>query len=243
MRIIKLDAIDSTNTFLKEISSADALEDYTVVIAKAQTKGKGRMGNEWNSKSSKNLTFSVFKHLHGVSFERQFYLSIVTALAITKTLEAYNISKLFVKWPNDILSADKKIAGILIENVIKQNKLAHSIIGIGLNVNQIEFEHLPRASSLKKISGKTFDLDEVLQHLLINLKYYFSLLESGEIEMLKHTYEAQLFRKNKPSTFENVEGELFSGFIQGISNTGNLIVLLEDAIIKEFSLNEIKLRY
>ncbi|WP_313791463.1 biotin--[acetyl-CoA-carboxylase] ligase [Lacinutrix neustonica] len=210
MRIIKLDAIDSTNTFLKEISSAEALEDYTVVTAKVQTKGKGRMGNAWNSKSSKNLTFSVFKYLNGVTFDNQFYLSIVVALAITRTLKAYNIPKLFVKWPNDILSADKKVGGILIENVIKKNSLAYSIIGIGLNVNQIEFEQLPRASSLKKISGQTYDLDEILQQVLIHLNHYFTLLDAGNTEVLRAAYESQLFRKNKPSTFENAKGELFS---------------------------------
>lgn len=243
MRIIKLDAIDSTNTFLKEISSAEALEDYTVVTAKVQTKGKGRMGNEWSSKSSKNLTFSVFKYLQGITFDNQFYLSVVVALAITRALKAYNIPKLFVKWPNDILSADKKVGGILIENVIKKNNLAYSIIGIGLNVNQIEFEQLPRASSLKKISGQTYDLDEILQQVLIHLKHYFTLLDAGNTEALRADYESQLFRKNKPSTFENAKGELFSGFIQGISNTGSLVVLLEDAIVKEFTLNEIKLCY
>ena len=243
MRIIKLDAIDSTNTFLKEISSADAVEDYTVVVAKQQTNGKGQMGKIWNSETGLNLTFSVLKDVSFLPFKNQFYLSIVTALALKKTLTGFNINKLAVKWPNDILSADKKIAGILIENVIKQNQLVSSIIGIGLNVNQVHFENLPRATSMKQLSGKTFDLDEVLQQFLKHLKAYFNLLEANEIDVIKREYESKLFRKNKPSTFKNIEGQLFSGFIQGISNTGNLIVLLEDEVVEEFSLNQITLMY
>ena len=119
MRIIKLDAIDSTNTFLKAISSADVLEDYTVIVAKQQTNGRGQMGNKWESDSGLNLTFSVFKRIKGLTFSNQFYLSIVVALALYKTLKSFNVPRLYVKWPNDILSANKKIAGILIENVVK----------------------------------------------------------------------------------------------------------------------------
>jgi len=243
MRIIKLDAIDSTNTFLKEISSADVIDDYTVIVAKKQTNGKGQMGKIWNSKPGQNLTFSVFKDVSFLLFENQFYLSVVTALALKKALGAFNIPKLSVKWPNDILSEDKKIGGILIENVIKQNQLVSSIIGIGLNVNQVFFQDLPRATSMKKISGKTFNLDEVLQEFLEHMSTYFKLLESGENKAIKREYESNLFRKNKPSTFRNAEGQLFSGFIRGISNTGNLIVLLEDDILNEFSLNQITLMY
>jgi len=243
MRIIKLDAIDSTNTFLKEISSADAIEDYTMVVTNHQTNGKGQMGKVWDSNIGENLTFSVFKAVSFLKFEQHFYLSIVTALALKKTLAAFNIPKLKVKWPNDILSADKKIGGILIENVIKNKQLVSSVIGIGLNVNQHKFYNLPRATSMKILEGKAYDLDEILHTLLKHLKAYFSILEQGEIESLKQEYEVSLFRKNKPSTFKDVEGNMFSGFIKGISNTGNLIVLLEDDIIKEFSLHEITLMY
>ena len=158
MRIVKLNAIDSTNSYLKELSTTESLDDYTAVLAKNQTKGRGQLGAIWNSKESKNLTFSVFKDFSSYKFGVPFYISLVTALALLKTLESFGIPRLTVKWPNDILSADKKICGILIENVIKQNNINASIIGIGLNVNQLVFDNLPRASSLKLISGKHFDI-------------------------------------------------------------------------------------
>ena len=243
MRIIKLDAIDSTNTFLKKISSAETIEDYTVVVAKQQDKGRGQMGKLWLSKSGENLTFSVFKRIVGLTFLNQFYLSIVTSLALYKTLKYYKVPNLYVKWPNDILSANKKIAGVLIENVVKQNRLDYAIIGIGLNVNQTEFNNLISATSIKNSFGKTIDLDEVLNKFLIEFKSAYQRLESGAFEALKGDYESKLFRKNKPSTFKNAEGDLFSGFIKGISTSGNLVLLLEDQIIEEFTLNEITLLY
>lgn len=243
MHIIKLDATDSTNSYLKTLCTTNNVDDYTAVIAKNQTLGRGQMGANWNSKAFKNLTFSVFKDLSEFKIEELFYISIVSALAILKTLKTFGIPKLCIKWPNDILSADKKICGILIENVIKQNNFNASVIGIGLNVNQIEFENLPKASSLKLISGKEFDLDELTMAILDNMKHYFKLLKDNKYDELKVEYEMQLFRKNKPSTFKDAEGFMFSGFIKSVSESGHLQVLLEDNILKAFDLKEITLLY
>lgn len=243
MLIVKLDAIDSTNSYLRKLSAKERVADYTTVIAKKQTEGRGQMGTVWSSEMSKNLTFSVFKDMSKLHLEHSFYVSIVTSLALLKTLQFFSISRLSVKWPNDILSEDKKICGILIENVIKQNNINASVIGIGLNVNQTKFENLPKASSLKMISGKVFDLDEMVHVILKNLKYYFLLLKKGQYDVLKKDYETYLFRKNKPSTFKDEEGMVFSGFIKGVTESGNLQVLLEDDIVKEFNLKTITLLY
>ncbi len=243
MHIIKLNAIDSTNSYLRALSSEDVLVDYTVVMAKFQTQGRGQMGTVWNSESSKNLTASVFKDISTLYIEYPFYISMAISLALIKALQSFSIPKLSIKWPNDILSEDKKICGVLIENVIKQNSFRATIIGIGLNVNQTDFEGLPKASSLKLLSGKTFNLDEVLHVLMKYLKYYFMLLRKQEYEYLNQEYESFLFRKDKPSTFVDVEGSLFSGIIKKVTVSGNLQVLLEDNIIKEFDLKEITLLY
>src|SRR5690606_11483476 len=156
MRIIKLDAIDSTNSYLRRLSMEETLEDYTVVMTKYQTQGKGQMGTIWHSEKSKNLMFSVFKDTSNLHIEYPFFISMATSLALLKTLRKFSTPKLSIKWPNDILSEDKKICGILIENVIKQNTLSNTIIGIGLNVNQTEFKNLLKASSLKLTTGKVF---------------------------------------------------------------------------------------
>lgn len=243
MRIIKLNAIDSTNSYLKKLCTTESVGDYTAVIAENQTQGRGQMGTIWDSETSKNLTLSVFKELSGFQFEAPFYISMVAALALLKTLDALSIPRLSVKWPNDILSADKKICGVLIENVIKQNAINASIIGIGLNVNQVAFGNLPKASSLKAISGQEYDLNELTIAIINNLKDYFLMLKDKKYNELKHEYETHLFRKNKPSTFKDVEGVMFSGFIKSVSDSGNLQVLLEDNILKEFDLKAITLLY
>jgi len=243
MHIIKLNAIDSTNTYLKKISSKEEMDDYTVVITKHQTQGRGQMGTIWDSEKGKSLMCSVFKGCSSVSIKNQFFISIVTSLAIIKVLQSFSVSKIRIKWPNDILSENKKLCGILIENVIKNNSLEASIIGIGLNVNQTEFDNLPNASSLRIITGTVFDLDELLQLILKNLKYYFSILEKGHLKVLKNEYENLLFRKNKPSTFKNQQGFVFAGFIKGINEIGQLQIILEDEVLKEFDLKEIQLLY
>ncbi len=241
MRIIKLNATDSTNTYLKQISDEEALEDYTTVTAEYQNKGRGQMGTIWTSEKDKNLMCSVFKDGSKIAIEQQFYISIVTSLALIKALQVFNIPKLFVKWPNDILSENKKICGILIENVIKNTNLECSIIGIGLNVNQTEFYKLPYASSLKLLTGRVFNLDELVQLIITNLKHYFVLLERGNFDELKTEYESKLFRKDKPSSFKNKRGEVFAGFITGVNTMGNLKVRLEDDIVKAFDLKELTL--
>lgn len=243
MRIIKLDAIDSTNTYLKNMAVAGGAEDGLAVVAKLQTSGRGQMGTTWNSQEAKNLTFSVFKDVSFVEAPQHFYISMAVSLAVYEGLNSLGLKKIKVKWPNDILSDNKKIAGILIENVIKLNVITASVIGIGLNVNQTDFSDLPSATSLLLLSGQVHDLDEVLNSILKQVEIHFNYLKNKQFNLLKSTYEFHLFRKNKPSTFKNAEGVVFSGYIIGISDLGQLLVKVEDNVIKSFDFKEVSLMY
>lgn len=243
MHIIKLDAIDSTNTFLKQLSASELLEDYTVVVTKQQTMGRGQMGTIWESETAKNLMFSVFKDVSFMPIEKQFYISMATAIAVFKALKKLRLPRVRIKWPNDILSEDKKICGILIENIVTQNGLRDCVLGIGLNVNQTNFENLPKASSIVNKTGLIYNLDEVLSCILVELKECFACLERGELSKIKEEYESVLFKKNKPSTFLDAKGSMFAGFILGVTELGFLRVLLEDEIIKEYNLKELTLLY
>ncbi|WP_299335911.1 biotin--[acetyl-CoA-carboxylase] ligase [uncultured Psychroserpens sp.] len=243
MRIIKLSAIDSTNSFLRQLSSTEALTDYTVVVADSQTNGRGQMGTTWSSHPSKNLMASVFLDVSFLDTENSFFISMATSLAISNAVKTFQIKNIKIKWPNDILADQKKISGILIENVIKNNQIQGTIIGFGLNINQIVFDNLPNATSMHMVTGKTYDLDEVLQSIINYLKQYMNMLRNSKFHDLKTLYESELFRKNKPSTFEDAKGLRFSGYIKGVSNSGYLQILLEDNITKEFDLKEVKLLY
>jgi BirA family biotin operon repressor/biotin-[acetyl-CoA-carboxylase] ligase len=243
MRIIKLNATDSTNSFLRQLSSTKVLDDYTIVMTHNQTAGRGQMGTAWQAETGKNLTASVFVDVSFLDFGMQFCISMVACLAIIDTLKQFAIPKLKIKWPNDILSENKKICGVLIENIVKQNNLQATIIGVGLNINQTEFDNLPQASSLKEITGVHHNIDEILISFIANLKVYFNFLQQDEIFKIKQTYESLLFRKDKPSTFQDSENNRFSGFIKAVSNSGKLQVLIEDFELKEFDLKEISLLY
>ena len=243
MHIIKLSATDSTNSYLRNKCIKELVADYTVIVADHQTKGRGQVGTKWTSEAGKNLVFSVFKSLKSLNIEHPFYISMITSLSIENALKKANIPHLKIKWPNDILSDNQKICGILIENVFKKNSLNSTIIGIGLNVNQTQFNDLPNASSLKLKTGINYDLNELLITILNELKSYFYLYENGELFAIKQEYESKLFRINKPSTFKKTDDTLFSGYIKGISNSGKLNILIEDNINQEFDLKELQLLF
>ena len=201
------------------------------------------MGTVWESESGKNLMFSVFKDITFLDVVTSFYISRVVSLALIKTLQQFSIPRLSIKWPNDILSENHKICGVLIENILKIDSLKSTIIGVGLNVNQTDFDDLPKASSLKLLTGTHFDLDELLVNFIKNLQYYFKKLERQQLQNLKTEYENHLFRKDKPSTFKDPNGNLFMGFIRGVDKDGKLKVMMEDEVMGSFDLKEITLLY
>lgn len=240
MKIIKLNAIDSTNTFLKNMVSKVVVDDFTVVVAKIQTKGRGQMNSEWVVEEGKNLTFSVFSRFIDLKVENHKYLNFCVSLSVFQALEALGLPNLSVKWPNDILSGNKKLGGILIENTLKGSNIVSSVIGIGINVNQNSFpNNLPNASSVKKILGREFDLDVLLENILKNLKGYFNLLERKEYNLLEEAYLKVLYKKNVPTMFKNSQNILFMGKIIGVSKSGNLQIELENETIQEFGLKEV----
>lgn len=240
MKIIKLNAIDSTNSFLKDMLSKMPVEDFTVVVAKNQTNGRGQMNSEWVVEKDKSLTFSVFKGFFDFSIEDYKYLNYGISLSVFEVLTTYKLPNLAVKWPNDIMSGSKKIAGILIENSLKGNKISSSIIGIGINVNQEKFsEKAPNATSIKNSLGVEVDLDVLLDKLLDVLIKNLTLLEKKEYQTLEKRYLEVLYKKNVPTMFKNNQNILFMGKIIGVSKNGNLQIELEDETIQEFGLKEV----
>ena len=241
MKIIKFDLLPSTNEYLKSLIETSFLEDFSVVITSQQTSGKGQRGVKWKSEPHKNLTFSIYKIHHQLSVRSQFTLNMIVSLAVYKAISDLKIPDIKIKWPNDIMSANKKLGGILIENSIKSNQIKHSIIGIGLNINQTDFENLPQASSLKNITGMNYDLDILLTSILNEIKSCFQFFESQKYDELKQKYLKHLYRINKVSTFQSKEGIYFSGIIKSVNDYGLLIVKLENGKEKIFDIKEIKL--
>ncbi len=243
MQLIKLSATDSTNAYLKDLMFHNKLDDFTVVMAHTQLKGRGQMGTSWFSEPGKNLTFSILVKSLECQVSDQFLLNIYVSLAIYDTLTQLQVPDLKIKWPNDIMSGHSKICGILIENILSGQHIQASVVGIGLNVNQLGFNKLPNVSSLKLILGRSVDLDELLYSVVENLKKLIGNKGKADRGNLFERYESALFRKDKPSTFKNRDDEMFMGFIKGVSSAGKLKILMEDDILQEFNLKEVKLLY
>lgn len=243
LNIIKLNATDSTNTYLKLLVNETDVQDQTVVIAEDQQKGRGQMGNGWLSRKGQSLTFSVFKRFEGLMAEKQFMISMAVSLAIIEAFQAIKTPKVSIKWPNDILSGNKKVAGILIENVLEGASVKYSVIGIGINVNEVDFPELPQASSLKLEIGKSLELEEVLQIVLKKIFEKFENIETLDFSELRNIYEQNMFRKDSVSVFENKEGQHFNAIIKGVSDIGELLIETENASIGKFQLKELKLIY
>lgn len=243
MKRIKLDAIDSTNDYLKSLCFSQTLENFTIVTAQYQLNGKGQMGAKWDSESSKNLITSILIKNTLQSSNEIFDLNVVVTLAVVSALKKYKIPNLSIKWPNDIMADNKKIGGILIENTFKSNSEIISIVGIGLNVNQTNFDNLPNASSLKIEMNSDFDIEKLLANIIEDIKINVSVLKSGLVENLWLQYNKKLFMKGVNTSFATATGEIFSGIIQGVSPFGQLIVLLNNQTVKYFRIKEIQMLY
>ncbi|MBG6061439.1 BirA family biotin operon repressor/biotin-[acetyl-CoA-carboxylase] ligase [Flavobacterium sp. CG_9.1] len=242
MKVIKLDAIDSTNAFLKGLSSKQDLENFTVVTAECQTKGKGQMGAVWASEASKNLIMSILVKDFLSDICQIFNLNVAVSLAVIEVLETMKIPDLSIKWPNDIMSYNKKIGGILIENSIKSDGTIISVVGLGLNVNQTNFENLPKASSLAVISGATFDPEELLMLIGTGIEQMIALWKQFPTT-LWDSYINNLYKKGIPMAFSAQNGTNFMGIIQGVSDIGKLQIMLEDDSVVAFDIKEIQMLY
>lgn len=243
MQIIKLDATASTNTYLKELSVNTDLEDFTVITTRNQTSGRGQLNSKWESEDGKNLAISILKTDIYLPTSQLFLLSICVSLAIIDSLKQFDIPELSLKWPNDIMSGNFKIGGILIENVLSGSKIKRSIIGFGLNVNQQKFKYAPNAASMSSIVGKTFNLDEVFNKLVENLFLQLNKPILSLNNELNEKYHSHLFRQGERSEFIIQENTRIFGTIEGVTSIGKLKVKFEDGNLKEFGLKEIQLVY
>lgn len=241
MHIIKLNAINSTNSYAREMFKRNPGLQPTCIVAKQQLEGRGQRGTTWSSNAGQNLTFSIFYPNPEVPVSHQFLLSATIATAIVKSLATIGISRLKVKWPNDIMAANTKIGGILIENILGDGRMIGTIVGIGLNVNQTDFDGLPAAGSLKLVTGQHFDLDEVLHKILCSLEESLHRLGERKPEEIMGEYVEYLFRYRAPSTFQLPDLTLFTGVIEKVSLNGKLLIRAEDDQLREYDLKEVKL--
>ena len=238
---VKLNAIDSTNDYLKKNPGLDQLPNFLVVTAENQTNGRGQHGANWTSEPGKNLITSVLVHDFYKDKFAPFELIIAVSVAIHHALQQFSIPDLAIKWPNDIMSGNKKIGGILIENLHKSDKRIFSIIGLGLNVNQIQFDGFPQASSLQLICAKEFDKQELLEKIVSVLEHKLLYWDALRESSMEH-YQNYLFKKGVSAQFKT-KHNTFSGIISGVDPEGRLEITNEFNKKISFELKEIQLIY
>jgi BirA family biotin operon repressor/biotin-[acetyl-CoA-carboxylase] ligase len=235
---IILKQVGSTNSYALELKSTAVFKEGLVVTADFQTGGKGQRGKEWESNRGENLLLSAVIESN-ISIDNQFDLNILSSLAVMDCLKSYDIDSQ-LKWPNDILVNKCKIAGILIQNLISKNRITHTVIGIGLNINQIEFtKSYPSATSVQKELGATINISDVKDSLLNALQLR---LEDYRLNSdLKEEYLSNLFQKDKVATFES-NNQKFMGIIRRVTKSGLLQIETENSL-KEFNLQEVKMLF
>ncbi len=237
---IHIPETNSTNEHLNALLKSEKLDEGSILWADFQTAGKGQIGNSWESEQGKNLTFSMVLYPNFIEANQQFILSKLVSVAITEVLSDEIYEPVHIKWPNDIYVGNKKIAGILIDNVLTGKYLSQTIIGIGINVNQEKFfSNAPNPISLKQITAKEFHLNELLKKIKEKIiLYYIKACNYDETE-INEKYLEHLFWKDGYHTFED-DNEIFEARIKNIKSTGHLILEKKDDIEKAYAFKEVK---
>jgi BirA family transcriptional regulator, biotin operon repressor / biotin---[acetyl-CoA-carboxylase] ligase len=236
--IVRLSKIDSTNAFAGRLLNETSVPEGTVIIAEEQTHGRGQRGTNWQSEPGKNLTFSLILKPSFLRADKQFVLNKAISLAVADFIKLVGITEVKIKWPNDILIKGKKVAGILIENQIRNAFISGSIVGIGININQSDFQNeLADATSIRIEKSKEENLNECFEQLCECLeKRYLALRGGSDIDS---EYLKMLFKYNERVIFEAEELRFF-GTIKNISEEGKLQILTDNDVLKSFDLKQIK---
>lgn len=223
VRILKITETGSTNNYAAGLIGDSRAEEGMVVLSFRQTEGKGQAGNRWESVDFQNLTFSLILKPDFLPASSQFLISQSVALGTAAFLQS-KTENVKIKWPNDIMIGNKKVAGILIENSVKGNCLNWSVCGVGVNMNQCEFQkYAPEAVSLKMAAGHDFDLEGSLGEILEHIFCWYNVLKTGGINQIEDAYLSQLFRINEWGLFV-AKNRTFEARIYGVDEFGQLVL-------------------
>ena len=237
--IISKDTVDSTNNVASALLLQSHLPEGTVILAKEQSAGKGQQGATWESEKGKNLLASFILYPAFVKPRNIFDINITVSLAMYDFAKMLLKKNVTVKWPNDLYYENKKIAGLLIENSIRNTEINYSIIGMGINLNQVTFSsNIPDATSLKTILKKELDLQQVFNVLCQCLEARYLQLKANKTGMQRNEYLKSLYRFNTPAKF-TAKGMTIEGKIVDVSEDGKLVLENADGKLKAFGFKEI----
>lgn len=233
--------VSSTNAIALEEVAKTTPSEGTVISADYQLAGRGQIGSSWFSSPGENLLLSVILRPRWLAARQQFSLSQAVSLAVADTIGHFTQVQALVKWPNDVYLEDQKMAGILIQNSLQGAYLQSSVVGIGLNVNELRFpDSLPRAGSLRQYLGQPLDRREVQEVLFQRLEARYLQLKNQPIAHLRAAYLQQLYRYQEWHPFQLLSnGLVFQGQIIGVKESGKLAIQMPDMDVQFFDLKEI----
>lgn len=222
--LIELEKIDSTNNYAKNLLAKERPAEGTLIIANEQYSGRGQMGNVWQTDSGMNLTLSIVLYPDFLEADKQFFLSMAISLGVKDFCESVLNDEVKIKWPNDIYYHDSKLGGILIENTISGSRLSSSVIGIGINVNQKEFDpSLSNPTSLSLISNEAYKLPKLTEQLCSFIEKYYLQLRQQHYNFLDKGYMVSLYRYQQTHEFKK-GNQVFKGEINGVAKDGKLLI-------------------
>jgi BirA family biotin operon repressor/biotin-[acetyl-CoA-carboxylase] ligase len=230
INISRYDAVSSTNTLAKQLLSEQKASEGLVLLANYQTEGRGQQGTIWTSEPGKNLLFSLVLEPTFLSVQQQVYLNMAICLALHDVISK-QVDGVKIKWPNDIYVDSKKIAGILIENALSGSQLKNTVVGIGLNVNQSEFDAQQKAVSLYQLTGNEIEKSVLLDVILKAISIRYVQLQLKQFEKIKDDYHHALLGWKQKRMFKAAQKE-FEALIYGVDEDGRLVLQHEDRLEK-----------
>lgn len=235
-RLIILPVIDSTNNYAMGQATAGKAGHGTVYFALEQTAGKGQRGKTWITTPGENIMMSVVIDPHPLKTSQQFLLSAAIALGCYDFFKNYAGDETSIKWPNDIYWRDRKAAGILIESRVASLDWQWSIAGMGININQTQFDPAAlRPVSLKQITGKTYDINALARELCTSLQNRYQAINYPT--QLLADYQQALYKLHQPVKLKK-GASVFETSIQGVTPAGQLIT--RDTLERHFDVGEVE---
>ena len=239
-KIIILHSVDSTNNYAMAMVKKGTASNGNTVFAMEQTQGKGRLGKRWDTTVGENITMSIVAEMQWLPVSQQFQLSAAVALACHDFFSKHTSDTVRIKWPNDIFINDSKAGGILIENLIQGALWQWSVIGLGMNINQVQFEAYRLSPvSLKQITGKKYDVLQMAEELRNLVFKRIDYLKKNNFLKMFEEYNEKLYGKNQLVTLKK-QNIVFQTTITGVSNAGQLIT--EDAMERHFNFDEVEFK-
>ena len=231
--------LDSTNNYGMNLAKTGEFIEGTVIYTPHQTAGKGQRGSQWISEAGQNINLSILFKPHSV-IQHQFWLNKAIALGIYRFAKAILGTKIKIKWPNDLYYENKKLGGVLIENIITGTKITASVIGIGINVNQTVFApHLPNPISFKEIQTQSFDIPSLISQLCQSIEATYLLYKSEKFQIIQKNYLAALYRFKQTHAYQTPKGVLLAQII-AVNENGQVVLQTAD---QQYSFNKKEIQY